>query len=171
MFFELLKTADKTATETKEVITYKADGNGVKTCKKEHISLAELYIDDSIIGLYAEPIRADYTDDIDVDFLMGYAEGKTQIQVERIYNILSRVQSYAEGGKTVYKSRRDFIRDIVAEGGKVRKIENMVYFYGSKWDRKEGRKTVLRAEEADGSSWEITKTEYDFGKYLMSLEG
>lgn len=106
-----------------------------------------------------------------VDFLMGYAEGKTQIQVERIYNILSKVQSYAEGEKITYKSRRDFIRDIIAEGGKVRKIENMVYFYGSKWDRKEGRKTVLRAEEADGSMWEITKTEFEFGKYLMSYGG
>lgn len=47
----------------------------------------------------------------------------------------------------------------------------LVCFYGSKWNPKEGRKTVLRAEESDGAGWEITKTEYDFGKYLMDLEG
>lgn len=66
MFFELLKTAEQTATEQREVITYKADGNNVKICKKLLINLAKLYNDDSIVGLYAEPIRfRRYSDEID----------------------------------------------------------------------------------------------------------
>lgn len=62
--FELLKKADITATEQKEVITYKTDGNSVKTCRKGLVSLAKIFNDKSIIGLYAEPIQADFSDDI-----------------------------------------------------------------------------------------------------------
>lgn len=293
MFFELLKTADTTATEQKRVITYKADGNGTKTCRKGLVSLAKIFNDKSIIGLYAEPIQADFSDDLKsviiyrdfdpcieistiyndapveamrnalqrynkaipnyaayaedvkntvinggfikntvlhllrekgdtelyrnalrvkqeraeatekaeraeaekraeeerkqkqaeaeerrhrhaekMDFLLGYAEGRTQIQVERIYNILAKVQSYAEGGKITYKSRRDFIKDIIAEGGKIEQRDGVVSYYGSKWDPKQSKpKTEYRLYGTDNSYYAITKTEYDFGKYLMSLEG
>lgn len=107
-----------------------------------------------------------------VDFLMGYADGKTKIQVERVYNILSKIQGYTVDGETTCKSRRDFIKDIIAEGGKIEQRDGVVSYYGSKWDPKRSKpKTEYRLYGTDNSYYTITKTEYDFGKYLMSLEG
>lgn len=293
MFFELLKTAEQTATEQREVVTYKEDDNNVKICKKLLINLAKLYNDDSIVGLYAEPIQFQrYSDEIDnvaiyrcftpcikistiynepsadsmqsalqsynrnipnytayiedvkntvknggfigndvlyllqlkgdtelyknvlkakqeqrlaeekaelerakkkaeeerrqkqaeaevrerrhaekVDFLMGYTTGKSKIQTERIYNILSKTQGYREGEKVTYKSRRDFIKDIISEGGKMEQKDGVISYYGSRWDVKQSKpKTEYRAWTTDGTCYTVTKTEYDFGNYLISLE-
>ena len=54
MFIDILRSAENSAKVTKEVITYKADGNGIKTVKKELLSLAEVYHDNSINGLFAD---------------------------------------------------------------------------------------------------------------------
>ena len=54
MFIDILRSAENSAKVTKEIITYKADGNGIKTVKKELLSLAEVYKDNSISGLYAD---------------------------------------------------------------------------------------------------------------------
>lgn len=39
MFIDILRSAENSAKVIKEVITYKADGNGIKTVKKELLSL------------------------------------------------------------------------------------------------------------------------------------
>ncbi len=54
MFIDILRSAENSAKVIKEVITYKADGNSVKTVKKELLSLAEVYKDNSINGLFAD---------------------------------------------------------------------------------------------------------------------
>ena len=54
MFIDILRSAENSAKVIKEVITYKADGNGIKTVKKELLSLAEVYHDNSINGLFAD---------------------------------------------------------------------------------------------------------------------
>ena len=54
MFIDILRSAENSAKATKEIITYKADGNGIKTVKKELLSLAEVYKDNSISGLFAD---------------------------------------------------------------------------------------------------------------------
>lgn len=287
MFIDILRSAENSAKVIKEVITYKADGNSVKTVKKELLSLAEVYKDNSINGLFAdasEPgngiiiykdfdpciqISAIYTDptaeqmqkalqnyngkmetfsDFEnmikksvaegqyikndvlyllkvhgctetlqkalevkegikqkqiqeeaekhakfeaeqrkkeeearaeaerkkaekIAFLCGYADGKTQIQTERIYNVLSKIQGYRNsqnGGKVEYKSRRDFIIDALSEGGKAEQKDGIVSYYGSKWDRKQSKpKTEYRLYTAEGSFYIITKIEYDFAVYMM----
>lgn len=285
MFIDILKSAENSAKVTKEIITYKADGNGIKTVKKELLSLAEVYKDNSINGLFAdvtepenngiiiykdfdpcieistiytdptaEQMRkalqnynskiqtfSDYEDDIKriiskggyikndvlyllklhgctetlqkalevkegikqkriqeeaekyakfeaeqrkkeeearaeterkkaekVAFLCGYADGKTQIQTERIYNVLSKIQGYREGEKVKYKSRRDFIIDTLAEGGKAEQKDGVVSYYGSKWDRKQSKpKTEYRLYTAEGSYYTITKIEFDFAVFMM----
>lgn len=284
MFIDILRSAENSAKVTKEIITYKADGNGIKTVKKELLSLAEVYEDNSINGIYAdatEPengiiiykdfdpcikISAIYADptaeqmrkalqnyngkmgtfsDFEnmikksvaegqyikndvlyllkvhgctetlqkalevkegikakqiqeeaekhakfeaeqrkkeeearaeterkkaekIAFLCGYADGKTQIQTERIYNVLSKIQGYREGEKVNYKSRRDFIIDTLSEGGKAEQKEGIISYYGSKWERKQSKpKTEYRLYTAEGSYYTITKIEYDFACYIM----
>ena len=54
MFIDILKNAENSAKVIKEIITYKTDGNSVKTVKKELLSLAEVYHDNSINGLFAD---------------------------------------------------------------------------------------------------------------------
>ena len=54
MFIDILRSAENSAKVIKEVITYKADGNGIKTVKKVLLSLAEVYHDNSIKGLFAD---------------------------------------------------------------------------------------------------------------------
>ena len=284
MFIDILKSAENSAKVIKEIITYKADGNSVKTVKKELLNLAEVYKDNSINGLFAdasEPengivIYKDFSPCLEVAkvwntptaeqmqkalqnyngkmgtfsdfenatkiniengayikndalyllkvhgctetlqkalevkegikqkqiqeeaekhakfeaeqrkkeeearaeaerkkvekvaFLCGYADGKTQIQTDRIYNILSKIQGYREGEKVNYKSRRDFIIDTLAEGGKAEQKDGIVSYYGSKWDRKQSKpKTEYRLYTAEGSYYTITKIEYDFACFMM----
>ena len=287
MFIDILRSAENSAKVIKEIITYKADGNGIKTVKKELLSLAEVYKDNSINGLFADATEpengiiiykdfspclevakvwndptaeqmqkalqnyngkiqtfSDYEDDIKriiskggyikndvlyllklhgctetlqkalevkegikqkqiqeeaekyakfeserrkkeeearaeaehkkaekIAFLCGYADGKTQIQTERIYNILSKIQGYRNnqnGGKIEYKSRRDFIIDTLAEGGKAEQRDGIISYYGSKWDKKQSKpKTEYRLYRAEGSYYTITKIEYDFAVYMM----
>ena len=284
MFIDILRSAENSAKVIKEIITYKTDGNSVKTVKKELLSLAEVYHDNSINGLFAdatEPengivIYKDFDPCLEVAkvwndptaeqmqkalqnyngkmgtfsdfenmikksvaegqyikndvlyllkvhgctetlqkalevkegikqkqiqeeaekhakfeaeqrkkeeearaeaerkkaekiaFLCGYADGKTQIQTERIYNILSKIQGYREGEKVNYKSRRDFIIDTLAEGGKAEQKDGIISYYGSKWDRKQSKpKMEYRLYTADGSYYTITKIEFDFARFLM----
>jgi hypothetical protein len=285
MFIDILRSAENSAKVTKEIITYKADGNGIKTVKKELISLAEVYKDNSIMGLFAdatEPehngiiIYKDFSPCLEVTkiwnnptaeqmrkalqnyngkmttfsdfenmiknaiaegqyikndalhllkvhgctetlkkalevkegiqakaiqeeaekhakfeaeqrkkeeearaeaerkkaekvaFLCGYADGKTQIQIERIYMVLSKSQVYKINGKTEYKSRKDFIINTLSEGGKAEQKDGVISYYGSKWDRKQSKpKTEYRLYTAEGSYYIITKIEFDFACFMM----
>lgn len=285
MFIDILKNAENSAKVIKEVVTYKADGNSVKMVKKELLSLAEVYKDNSIIGLFADATEpenngiiiykdfspclevakvwntptaeqmqkalqnyngkmrtfSDYENMIKkaiaegqyikndvlyllkvhgctetfknalqvkerikqkqvqadeekhaervaeerkkqaeaqaekerrhaekVAFLCGYADGKTQIQTERIYNILSKIQGYREGEKVNYKSRKDFILDTLSEGGRAEQKDGIISYYGSKWDVKQSKpKTEYRLYTAEGSFYTITKIEFDFAVYMM----
>ena len=281
MIIDILRSAENSAKVTKEIITYKADGNGIKTVKKELLNLSEVYKDNSINGLFAdasEPgnngiiIYKDFSPCLEiakvwntptaeqmqkalqnyngkmetfsdfenmiknavvegqyikndalyllkvhgctatlskalevkegikqkqiqeetekvrkfeeeqrkreeearaeaerkkaekVAFLCGYADGKTQIQTERIFDVLSK--KYIYDGKL--KTRKDFIIDTLSEGGKAEQKAGVISYYGSKWDRKQSKpKTEYRLYTADGSYYTITKIEYDFACFMM----
>ena len=284
MYIDILKNAENSAKEVKTIITYKADGNGVKTVERELLSLAEVYKDNTISGLYADiseaengvKIYKDFSPCIEIStiyntptaeqiqkalqnynakmgtfsdyenavkniiaeggyikndalmllelhgcketiknalqvkeaikqkqiaeetekaeaykqeqeqkakaeteekerqkaekiaFLCGYADGKTQIQIERIYDVLSKIKGYSDNGNVEYKSRRDFIIDTLLEGGKAEQKDGVISYYGSKWNRKQSKaKTEYRLYTAEGSYYAITKIEYDFACFMM----
>lgn len=97
-------------------------------------------------------------------FLQGFGAGKTSIQIERLYSVLSKTFTYVYDGKTQRKNRRDFIIDFLSEGYKPERIEDVVRYTGSKWNpRKTKPKTEYRLYGIDKRSYyDITKTEYDF---------
>lgn len=79
MFIDILKGAEISAKEVKTVITYKADGNNVKTVKKELLSLAEVYKDDSIMGLFADASEPE-------NGIIIYKDFEPCLEVAHIYN-------------------------------------------------------------------------------------
>lgn len=99
-----------------------------------------------------------------LEFLQGFGDDKTVIQVERLYNILSKTFTYVDKGKIYKKTRRDFIIDFLSKGYQPKCVENVVRYVGSRWNpRKSKPKTEYRLYEADTNSYyDITKTEYDF---------
>lgn len=284
MLIELLKNAEKTAMETKTIITYARNGNDVITVKKSLINLAKAYNDNSIINLYADiskpecgiviykdfepcikigecyksdtaeqvkrslqeyskrvPTYEDYklltTISIErgayikndciyllrlhnenellkkalevkkriiqqqeeeeekeraeriakenqakakeqeewerlwtekLKFLCGYGDGKSRIQVERLYSILSKRGAYSNKGKYEYLTHKDFIVKALNNGRKVKKCDDVVSYYGSKWNPKESVKTEYRLYVEDNIYYKLTKTEYDFALYIQS---
>lgn len=282
-FFELINGSRET--ETKSIIKYKTDGNGVYKAKKQLINLARLYDDNSISGIYADGsaiengviIYKDFDPCIEVStiyndteserlqksfqsynnrmrtfedlkscveniinengfikndvlyllelhgenflyqnalqtkqrikeerqrveqirreqdaeeewkqkeetqrqkenirlekisFLKGYGVDKTQIQIERLYNILSKGNYYLIDDKSEYMNRRDFVIKILDDGGYTERKENVVKSYGSKWNPKESKpKTEYRLYTKGSSYYIISKTEYDFANYIES---
>ena len=76
-FFELLKSSGTAAEKRKQIITYKADGEGTKVIYKPLIDLQRLYNDVSIIDMYADVM------DGRVDI---YRDFKPCLNITTIYN-------------------------------------------------------------------------------------
>ena len=103
-------------------------------------------------------------------FLCGYGDGKSQIRVERLYSILSKTGAYSINGKREYLTRKDFIVKALNNEGEVKKYDNVVSYYGSKWNPKKSVKTEYRLYTEDNAYYILTKTEYDFALYIESKQ-
>ncbi len=112
-FFELLKIADNSAKEIKTVIAYKADGNSVKTVKKQLVNLAAVYNDNSISGLYAEVTKPGNGVTIYKDF-------DPCIEVQTLYSdypaekMLTALQKYNNNMRT-FSDFESMIKNAIAE--------------------------------------------------------
>lgn len=117
MFIDILKNANIRAKETKTIITYKQDGNGVKTVKKELLSLAEVYSDNTISGLYA--------DITEPETVVIYKDFSPCIEVSTIYNtptaeqMQKALQNYNAKMGT-FSDYENAIKNIIAEGGYIK---------------------------------------------------
>ena len=97
--------------------------------------------------------------------LMGWGDRMPPLQLFRIQKTLNKQYRY-DG---VIKPRRQFVIDSINDGYKPEMRENVTTFYGSKWDVKESKpRTEYRLADAEGGSYLITKTEYDFALYLYN---
>lgn len=100
-----------------------------------------------------------------LSFLCGYGNSKTQIQVERLYNILSKLYFYNGN----YMTRKDFIIKAISEGGRIERKDGIITYYGSKWNPKQSKpKTEYRLYISENSYYAVTKTEYDFANYIIN---
>lgn len=86
MFIDILRSTENSAKVTKEIITYKADGNGIKTVKKELLSLAEVYKDNSIMGLFADATEPENNG------IIIYKDFSPCLEVAKVWNDLTAEQ-------------------------------------------------------------------------------
>ena len=119
MFIDILKNAENSAKVTKEVITYKADGNGIKTVKKELLSLAEVYKDNSINGLFADATEPENNG------IIIYKDFDPCIKISIIYNdptaeqMRKALQNY-NGKIQTFSDYEDDIKRVISKGGYIK---------------------------------------------------
>lgn len=101
-------------------------------------------------------------------FLQGFGAGKTSIQIERLYDILSKKYRYKIDNNSKILSRRDFILELLSSGWKPERKEGVVSYYGSKWNRKQSKPKTEYLMGRQNESYTITKVEYDFALYSMN---
>jgi len=105
---------------------------------------------------------------IEKENLYGYDAQMTDMQRGKVLKTL--MKSVVEHGRLM--TRKDFIKQHIEAGAYTEKAEGITSFYGSKWERKESKpKTEYRMYDAgEKSFYIITKTEYDFARYISKLE-
>ena len=101
-------------------------------------------------------------------FLQGFGTGKTSIQIERLYDILSKKYRYTIDNNSKILSRRDFILELLSSGWKPERKEGVVSYYGSKWNRKQSKPKTEYLMGRQNEGYIITKVEYDFALYSMN---
>lgn len=101
-------------------------------------------------------------------FLQGFGDSKTVIQIERLYDILSKKYRYKIDNQSKILSRRDFIIELLTTGWEPERKEGVVSYYGSKWNRKQSKPKTEYLMGRQNESYTITKVEYDFALYSMN---
>lgn len=100
--------------------------------------------------------------------LLGWGDGMSDLRLGQVLAVLSAKFRYDGAVKT----RRQHVIDCIAEGWKPERRENVVSYYGSKWDRKESKPRteyrLILPKGANTFSYTVTKTEYDFALYLYN---
>ena len=115
MFIDILRSAENSAKVTKEIITYKADGNSVKTVKKELLSLAEVYHDNSINGLFAD------ASELENNGIIIYKDFSPCLEVAKIWNdptaeqMQKALQNY-NGKMGTFSDFENMIKNAIANG-------------------------------------------------------
>lgn len=102
--------------------------------------------------------------------LLGWGDTMSELQLGKVLDILS-VQYRYDG---VVKTRLQHIIDSVTAGYRPHRLDNVVSYYGSRWDKKKTKpktvyRIVLKQDECD-LSYPITKTEFDFATFLVQKQ-
>ena len=95
--------------------------------------------------------------------LLGWADEMSPMQYGRVKSVLDvRIRV---NGETVM-TRRDFIITLIRDGWAPHKEENVISYYGSRWNVKESRPKTEYTMCRDDRSYTVSKTEYDFALFL-----
>lgn len=96
--------------------------------------------------------------------LLGWADSMTAMQFGRVQSVLdTRIRM---DGKVVTK--REFIIDLVQDGWMPERKDNVVTYYGSRWNRKESKPRTEYQMCKDNLCYTVSKTEHDFAVYLTT---
>lgn len=95
--------------------------------------------------------------------LLGWADEMSPMQYGRAKSVLDvRIRVDAKAVMT----RRDFIIMLVRDGWAPHKEENVISYYGSRWDMKESAPRSEYTMCKGDRSYTVSKTEYDFALFL-----
>lgn len=118
----------------------------------------------------AERVKREAKEKAERENLYGFDAGKTPMQRGKLLVTLLKSFCYSErdeNGNTIskYSTRKDFIINGLKEGRSLEHKKDVKYY------KKGGGYRIVpnsyRLVNADDSFYDITKTEYDFGKYLI----
>ena len=96
--------------------------------------------------------------------LLGWADDMTAMRFGRVQSVLdTRIRV---DGKVVTK--REFIIGLLRDGWMPERKDNVVSYYGSRWDRKESKPRTEYRMCKDNLCYTVSKTEHDFAVYLTN---
>lgn len=110
MFIDILRSAENSAKEVKTVITYAADGNSIKTVKKELLNLAKVFNDNSVMGIYADVTEcgtviykdfspcleiANIYNDIEAEKMLNTCRNFTEKVIDYIHYVENKIEAGA----------------------------------------------------------------------------
>ncbi len=95
--------------------------------------------------------------------LLGWADELSPMQYGRAKSVLD-VRILVDGKTPM--TRRDFIIMLVNDGWTPHKEENVISYYGSRWDVKESAPRTEYTMCKGDRSYTVSKTEYDFALFL-----
>ena len=141
MFIDILRNAENSARVTKEIITYKADGNSVKTVKKELLSLAEVYKDNSISGLFADATEPD-------NGIIIYKDFSPCLEVAKVLKQNNAKRKRKQEQKQHAKRRKKslFSADMQTEKHKYKQSGSITYYLKFKATERAKKSTIKAGE-------------------------
>jgi len=101
----------------------------------------------------------------ELENLYGFDSGLTPMQRGKLLKVL--LKEYRYDG--IVMTRKDFLYKNINNGCTVKQVDNVISYYGSRWDKKESKpKTEYRLMVENNFSYTITKTEFEFANYLIN---
>lgn len=98
---------------------------------------------------------------------LGWADTMTPMQFGRADSCLSKL--IRVDGKVMPK--RDFVIQMVKDGWLPVQKDGVTTWYGSRWDKRESKPRTEYHLQKENLSYKVSKTEYDFAKYIEGMEG
>lgn len=95
---------------------------------------------------------------------LGWADTMTAVRFGKVQSTLEKLVRV--DGKIV--SKREFIINLINDGWKPVQKDNVVTYYGSRWNVKQSKPKTEYKMERNGFTYTVNKTEFDFAEYLIS---
>lgn len=112
--------------------------------------------------------QKELTEQLEYENVYGYLDNRTPMQKGKILKILNVKTHYYNNGEYIgYMTRKDFLYKMLTEENYTITHERDLRYWGKNYEMKV-KANEYRLFSPDESFYEITKTEYDYAKYLIN---
>lgn len=113
-----------------------------------------------------EELKRQQEEEFKINNTWGYADNFSPMQKGKVLKILNKTFNYYDNEKYVGNmTRKEFIKKVLEEGYILEHKTNINYFV--KGGELKVKPNEYRLTDKDGQFYTLTKTEYDFGNYLI----
>lgn len=95
---------------------------------------------------------------------LGWADNMTLLRFGRVKAQMEKRAGF-DGKVMTY---REFIIQCVQDGWVPQREDNVITYYGSKWNRKESKPKTVYMLKKGNIYYAVSKTEFDFAEFLVS---